>query len=184
MSNAADAALWAHVAAERRDIVELLEGLGADEWLVPSLCEGWRVRDVAAHLLIDDPVRELGVAGVLGRMVRWRFDVDRANQWWVQHNADVPVSTLTARMARSVAPGPVSRVLGPANQLRAAVIHHQDMRRPLGRGSTVPAGRLRATLDAVLTRSGSANLGARQRARGIRLTASDLDWSAGDGPEV
>lgn len=184
MRRATRAVPWGHVAAERGDIVELLTDLRTEEWLAPSLCAGWRVRDVAAHLLVDAPVRELGGLEVLTRMVRWRFDVHRANDWWVHHNADQPTHTLTSRMADSVTPGPVSRILGPGNQLRASVIHHQDMRHPLGRQSILPPDRLRAVLDAVLTPAGSANLGSRQRADGVRLQASDLDWSVGDGPEV
>jgi uncharacterized protein (TIGR03083 family) len=184
MRGAARAETWAHVAAERRDIVELLTDLRPEEWLAPSLCAGWRVRDVAAHLLVDAPVRELGAFEVLTRMVRWRLDVQRANDWWVRHSADQPTHTLVSQMADSVTPGPVSRILGPSNQLRASVIHHQDMRQPLGRPSVLPPDRLRAVLAAVLTPTGSANLGSRQRANGVRLQASDLDWSTGDGPEV
>jgi len=41
---------WATVAAERSTLADLLEGLAASEWAVHSLCPGWRVRDVAAHL--------------------------------------------------------------------------------------------------------------------------------------
>jgi uncharacterized protein (TIGR03083 family) len=184
VSRSARAVTWAHVAAERRDIVVLLRDLSSEEWLVSSLCAGWRVRDVAAHLLVDAPARELGAVEVLTRMLRWRFDVDRANDWWVRRNADLPVDTLIARMSGSVRPGPMSQILGPANQLRASVIHHQDMRQPLGRPSVVPPERMLAVLEAVLTTTGSANLGARGRADLLRLKASDLEWSAGDGPDV
>ena len=42
------------MAAERTELLEFLRMLPADDWLAPSLCEGWRVRDVVAHLLWDD----------------------------------------------------------------------------------------------------------------------------------
>jgi Mycothiol maleylpyruvate isomerase N-terminal domain len=41
------------IVAERADLVEFLRTLSGDDWLVPSLCEGWRVRDVVAHLQVD-----------------------------------------------------------------------------------------------------------------------------------
>jgi uncharacterized protein (TIGR03083 family) len=41
------------VADERRDLVGLLRTLSDEDWQAPSLCEGWRVRDVVAHLLYD-----------------------------------------------------------------------------------------------------------------------------------
>ena len=175
---------WALVRDERRDVLAFLRELTDQQWQAPSLCEGWRVRDVAAHLLVDAPVRELGAVQVLARMARWRFDVHRANAWWVEHNADRPIPTLIDRFEESLAPGPISKLLGPQSQLRASVIHHQDMRRPLGLPRSVPAERMIAVLDVVLTTKGSINLGSRQRAQGIRLTATDLDWSRGDGPEV
>lgn len=45
-----DAGVWSAVDRRRRAVVELLTGLGPHEWNIASLCEGWRVRDVAAHL--------------------------------------------------------------------------------------------------------------------------------------
>ncbi len=50
--------------------------------------------------------------------------------------------------------------------------------------STLPTERLRAVLDVVLTPRGSVNLGSRERAQGLRLVATDADWSHGSGPEV
>jgi AcrR family transcriptional regulator len=41
--------VWAAIDDQRRTLVALLEGLSAEEWLQPSLCDAWRVRDVAAH---------------------------------------------------------------------------------------------------------------------------------------
>ena len=178
------AVTWTLVRDERRDVLDFLRELTAEQWVTPSLCEGWRIRDVAAHLLVDAPVRELGAVQVLARMARWRFDVHKANAWWIEHNADRPIPTLIGRFEQSLAPGPMSKLLGPESQLRASVIHHQDMRRPLALPRSIPPERMIAVLDAVLTTKGSINLGSRQRAQGIRLTATDLDWSRGDGPEV
>ena len=41
---------WTAVATERSSLADLLDGLADSEWAVHSLCPGWRVRDVAAHL--------------------------------------------------------------------------------------------------------------------------------------
>jgi hypothetical protein len=64
------------------------------------------------------------------------------------------------------------------------VIHHQDMRRPLGMPHVIPAERLTGVLDAIITPKGSVNLGSRQRAAGLRLTATDADWAHGTGPRI
>ena len=60
------------VAAERADLVEFLRTLSGDDWLVPSLCEGWRVRDVVAHLLIDTvSVAKSGSPDGTVKLVSW-----------------------------------------------------------------------------------------------------------------
>jgi uncharacterized protein (TIGR03083 family) len=38
------------VAAERRAFSGVLEGLSDADWNVSSLCSGWRVREVLAHI--------------------------------------------------------------------------------------------------------------------------------------
>lgn len=184
MSRIDQQALRAHGLAERQDILHLFHDLSPQEWEVPSLCAGWRVRDVAAHLLVEAPHRELGWAFVARRMLAWRFDIDRINAWWVEHNATVPIGSLIAAFERELEPGPMGHFLRPVNSLRAALIHHEDMRRPLGRPSVAPPERIALTLDSILTPWGSKNLGSRERARGFRLIATDLDWSAGSGPVV
>lgn len=72
-------------------------------------------------------------------------------------------------------------VRGLAGPRRGGLIHQQDIRRPLGLPRQIPAERLRVTLDfarwAPPIRGGL-------RTRGLRLVATDLDWSAGRGPEV
>jgi uncharacterized protein (TIGR03083 family) len=44
--------VWRAIDAERASLADLLDSLGEREWEVPSLCAGWRVRDVAAHLTL------------------------------------------------------------------------------------------------------------------------------------
>lgn len=176
--------VWRLVLAERAEILQLLRSLEPSQWDAMSLCAGWRVRDVAAHLLVDDMFREMGVRGAFARLATGRSDVDRVNAWWVARNAEVPTDELVDRFADSLDPGRVSRLMGAPNQLRAAVIHHQDIRRPLGLARTIPADRLTAVLDAVLTPSGSAGMGSRARARALRLHATDLSWCSGDGLQV
>jgi uncharacterized protein (TIGR03083 family) len=61
-------------------------------------------------------------------------------------------------------------------------VHHQDIRRPLGRPRSIPEERLVAALDA--TPRLRSVFGARHRTRGLRFEATDVDWSWGDGPVV
>ena len=38
------------ITAERRALAAMLAGLSAEQWDAPSLCDGWAVRHVVAHL--------------------------------------------------------------------------------------------------------------------------------------
>jgi hypothetical protein len=62
------------------------------------------------------------------------------------------------------------------------VVHHEDIRRPLGQPRQVPEERLVAALDVAPALSGF--VGSKARAAGLRLVATDVDWRHGDGPEV
>jgi len=66
------------------------------------------------------------------------------------------------------------------------VIHQQDVRRPLVMPRHIPDDRLSWMLDFCLTSSGNSNAGGKPRdwSKGLQLVAADLDWTAGDGPEV
>jgi uncharacterized protein (TIGR03083 family) len=175
---------WAMYAAERSDVHEFLASLAPPQWEEPSLCEGWRIRDVAVHLLVDEPVQQLGVARAVAKAARFRFSIHRINAWWITRNRDRPISTILEAFEGDWQPGRISKMLGPGVGMRAMVIHHQDMRRALGKPRLIPAERVVAALDVILTPRGSSNLGSHERATGLRLRADDIDWSWGNGLEV
>ena len=65
--------VWRVIDAQRLSLAGLLEQLSADEWRQPSLCTGWSIRDVAAHLTLQ----QVGLGGAIGMMARWRGSLDR-----------------------------------------------------------------------------------------------------------
>jgi hypothetical protein len=78
-----------------------------------------------------------------------------------------------------------SRVIKPQESLVDHIVHQQDMRRPLGLPRKVPAERLLAALGVVTVYPGVGGAaGAKNRARGLRLAATDVNWSYGKGPGV
>ncbi len=62
--------------AEREDLLDLLVTLTPEQWAAPSLCAGWSVRDVVAHVLSYE---ELGPRQLAGRFPRGALPVDRVN---------------------------------------------------------------------------------------------------------
>ena len=89
---------WRVIGSERRSLAEQLESLTDEEWETPSLCAGWRVRDVAAHLALVPTAP--GLVGLIGGMVKAggpnRFNHDLA----VRH-AERPTAVIVAELRES-----------------------------------------------------------------------------------
>jgi uncharacterized protein (TIGR03083 family) len=166
------------VEAEQADLVGLIRQLTPDQWSASSLCEGWSVRDVAIHIACGR--KDLWTTLKLWASVGFGSPA-KASAKEIEQRRDLPTADIVEWLGSPIKP----RVVWEMNiQLRALMIHQQDIRRPLEAMRTIPAERLSYVLDRGLTRAGSANLGSRKRARGLCLKATDIDWTAGDGPEV
>jgi uncharacterized protein (TIGR03083 family) len=170
--------VMAQARAEREDLLELLEGLSPDEWREPSLCTGWTVHDVVAHVLSYD---ELGPRRLASRFVRGRLLVDRVNAVGLSEYAARSPAELVELLRAHLTPRGLPAGMGGAIALTDGLIHQQDIRRPLGRPRAIPADRL---LPALRTAMFGPVLRGVLRARDVRLVATDLDWSFGRGPEV
>ncbi len=164
--------------AEREDLLDLLGGLTPAQWRAPSLCAGWSVRDVVAHVLSYE---ELGPRQLAARFARGSFRFGRVNAIGLREYADRSPAELTDLLRRHLTPTGLTAGLGGAIALTDGLIHHQDIRRPLGLPRAVPGERLRPALRTALL--APTPLGV-VRVRGVRLVATDLDWASGRGPEV
>lgn len=158
------------LAAERAELVELLRGLSPAEWETPSLCTGWRVRDVVAHLLtVSTPLPV-----VVSTALRAR-SIDGTNEAIAARYAALSTTELTERFAR----GAWIERFGRRLALSDMFVHQQDIRRPLDRPRPVPPERLRAVLAFPDPFARPWRI-----TRGLRFSAVDLDWSSGAGPLV
>jgi len=173
--------LWDEVA----DIGVLLAELDRDEWDAPSLCDGWRVRDVVGHM-------ELGHTRALPRILvdlaRYRFDVPRGScelsiAWGTDHSPDQMLAIWQRDLVEGHARKGVSKFVKWPDGLVDHLIHHQDVRRALGRPREIPPERLVAALDALATIH-SPIFDTRDKVRPFQLVAADVDWTSGAGPRV
>ncbi|MCX8554781.1 maleylpyruvate isomerase family mycothiol-dependent enzyme [Mycobacterium sp. SMC-16] len=162
--------------AERQDLVDFLGGLSAEQWEQPSLCTGWRVRDVVGHIIGYD---ELSGAETVREFLRGGLFPPRINAAVLARHAGRSIDELRAALAAHVVPRGLTTGFRGRIALSDAMIHQQDIRRPLGLPRQIPPERLTAVLD--FARYAPLLRGA-WRARGVRLVATDLDWSFGRGP--
>ena len=170
---------WELVRREREALVEDLAGLTDEQWELPSLCGGWTVHDVAAHLVDNARTTRLGIVAA---MVRARFDFDRQNDAGVaREKGATPAETLDRLRAvvgrRTTPPAPLD------SRLVEEVVHGDDVRRPLGMHRAYPTETVERALAHQLRTSVGLG-GGKQRAAGLRLVATDADWSHGEGPEA
>ncbi len=170
--------IWPIIHAERQALADDLTGLSPRQWQTPSLSSEWSVHDVLAHLVAAAKMTRLkffpGLAGV-------RFDFHKYMAKLVaREGAGGPEATLAAfravRLRTTSPPAPGSTWLGEA------LVHGEDIRRPLGIAHDYPL----PAVTRVISYYAKFNplLGGRRRIAGVRLTATDTDFSLGSGPVV
>lgn len=171
---------------ERDEFTSLLAALTPEQWERQSLCAKWRVRDVAAHVISYE---DLNFAGFLRRLVKARQSgrmtpaaiANRVNDIGVADFSSLTPDGLVSFFSEHRDPKGVTTGRGCAIALLDAVVHQQDIRRPLGLPRDIPAERLVPALNFALA---APPIRGRRRIRGTRVIATDLDWSIGTGPEV
>jgi uncharacterized protein (TIGR03083 family) len=170
--------LFAATVAERRRLVTVLEGFAHTDWDAASLCAGWRVREVVAHLSMSYRYSRWAVArGIVGARCSFARFADRA----AKHDAGVMSD---AELLQSLASNVEHRWRPPgggqAGALSHDVIHGLDITEPLGLGPPPVA-----TIRHVLDHAGPRNLkffGV--DLHGHQLQATDTDWQLGQGDPI
>jgi uncharacterized protein (TIGR03083 family) len=173
--------VWQVIDAQRQSVVALLEGLSDDEWRQPSLCAGWTVRDVAAHLTLQ----QVGLGGALEMMVRWRGSLDRTIQEAAcRRAAALPTEQIIAEIRDMV--GSRRRNVGVTylETLIDILVHGQDIAIPLGRRLDMPPEAAAVAAGRVLSMRWPPPPPSARKMAGFQLVATDTSWSVGEGPEV
>ncbi|MFJ7961647.1 maleylpyruvate isomerase family mycothiol-dependent enzyme [Streptomyces sp. NPDC096319] len=169
----------AAIAAERRELADLLDTLRTDQWNEQSLCAGWRARDVAAHMSMGF---RLSLPATLGELVKARGNLHRMTDRVARRDAAAHSTTELAAFLRDNAHHPWTPPVGGfAAALGHDVVHGLDITVGLGLGRRLPENRLRILLEEI--RPGSLKFFGADL-DGVRLCAEDLDWSYGSGSPV
>ncbi|HWS38293.1 MAG TPA: maleylpyruvate isomerase family mycothiol-dependent enzyme [Actinoplanes sp.] len=162
-------------------IADFLDRLDESAWTTPTLSDGWTVQHMAAHFVQPMMVN-------LGRFllvsIRYRGDTDRTVDHFTRRLARRPrpelISLLRAHAGDRLNPPRV----GPMGPFAETCVHLRDIARPLGLDVDVPAEHWRILLDYLTGPAPAPALTPPGRLDGLRLTATGLDWSAGDGALV
>jgi uncharacterized protein (TIGR03083 family) len=171
--------VWRHTHEQRRALAALLGDLSDEEWAIPSLCEGWTVRDVAAHVMRSATVTPVEMAVAFVRF-RGRYHTLVAED--ARRAARRPVPELVAEFERH--DGSRRRPFGTSvvDPLLDVLVHSQDIAIPLGRAHPMPiepavVAARRADRLSLLFPDAAPR-------RHLEIRASDADFTVGSGPLV
>lgn len=169
--------IWRHIDEQRTRLADMIDGVEPDRWQTPSLCEGWTVRDVAAHLTHS----HLGKATMIREAVRsgFRFDamVYRVAVQDKQTPHDIAEALRRMRGSRRRPPGTVE-----CDPLMDALVHGQDITVPLGIDWPMPTDA--AVVCARRLWGMRFPLNPRRCWRDTEFVATDADFRVGSGRRV
>jgi uncharacterized protein (TIGR03083 family) len=176
-----DNELWQVVDEQRGAVADLLAGLTAAQWAHPSLCAGWNVRDVAAHLTLQ----ELGVRDLFLLLRSWRGGLDRTTAHMARHRAAaLSPERLVAAIRATIGSRRHNLGVTRLETLIDIIVHTQDIAVALGHRVDVPPAAAAVATDRLLSMRWPPPLPSVRRLAGLRLVATDAQWSAGAGSEV
>ena len=169
---------WPLIHAEREALAADLATLTGEQWATRSLCTDWTVRDVLGHMTATakmTPPKFFASFAAAG------FKFNNMTAKGVAAEATAPPEAGLANFRDHLKdtthpPGPVESMLGEA------VIHSEDIRRPLGLTREYPPEAL--VRVAQFFQGSNMIVGAKGRIADLTLRATDTDWSTGTGPEV
>jgi uncharacterized protein (TIGR03083 family) len=168
------------IAAQRGELAQVLAGLPAASWDAPTLCDGWRVREVVAHITM--PFR------YSGRRFMLELAKSRGNfNAMADRTARRDAAALSAAELADAVGSNVDHPWQPpgGGQLGALthdVIHTLDITEALGLGLRVPAERLGVVLPNLVTPKSLKFFGT--DLDGMQLQATDTGWVFGSGTPV
>jgi uncharacterized protein (TIGR03083 family) len=167
------------ITSQRGRLIALLEGFTTEEWNTPSLCAGWKVRDVVGHLV---SILEVPMPKFVGKvLLAGSFDkvADRFAREIGAREPRALVDSFRVLAGKQFAPPGV----GPIAPLTDLLVHTRDLERPLGLASTLDMQSMHTVLNYVC--GGKARgFVPPKRTNGFRFVAADSDWSIGSGPVV
>ena len=170
--------VWRSIDSERLSLADLLDDLSPAEWETPSLCTGWLVRDVAAHLT----QAHMGYRDALVAAVRARGSFDRMIRDGALRIGPLPPEECSRRIRAMVGSRRRAPMVSPVEPLIDVLVHGQDIAVPLGRERPVPP--VPAAAAAQRAWDMSFPFRARRRLAGLRLRATDGDLALGEGAPV
>jgi len=174
-----DETYWSAVRSVRLGVADLLESLPGADWDAPSLCRGWRVRDVAGHLAL---VPMLSTWDLVAAAPRAGLNPHRINTHLAIRSGSRDRETILGELRAHAGDQRTAKALDTRDSLFDVIVHSQDIAVPLGRDFAVPADYTARGLQRVWAMGWPFR--ARRRLGHVTLRATDSEWTVGTGPAI
>jgi uncharacterized protein (TIGR03083 family) len=172
---------WQVISTERHHLADLLDQLADSDWDQPSLCAGWSVRDVAAHLTLQ----QLGARAAVGMMLAYHGDTDRAIRECARKRAAAwPSQKIIAEIRNTAGSRRHNFGVTYRETLIDVLVHAQDVAIPLARHHPMPPEAAATAATRIWTMRWPPPFPARRAMERFRVTATDTAWSSGQGSQV
>jgi uncharacterized protein (TIGR03083 family) len=170
---------WKAIDQERSALADDLAKLNDEQWETQSLCDQWKVRDVVGHLIFGADMKS---GPILRGLIKNGMNF---NRYVAREGLTIgasPPRTLLKEFRSTIGMRNLLKGATPEISLVDLVCHSADIRRPTGLSRTVPD----ATLLVVANTMKGIGFPIKTKARiaGLHMSATDCDWSTGDGPSV
>lgn len=173
--------VWRYIHAERAALASTLADLSVEDWSHDSLCTGWTVHDVAAHVISTPQIGWSDIAAMSARNLGRGYNTMMFREV-KRLGARETRETILAdfdKYAASTHHVPTTTSIEP---LIDVLVHHQDIVRPLGLARAMPPDAAAVAADRL--RRLSFLMGTRRLLRSVRLVATDVEWTRGAGPTI
>jgi len=169
------------IAQQRRAVADVLATLTPEEWRSPSLCEGWRIQEMAAHLTM--PFR-VGNPRFFASVIGAGGSIPKVMDKFAKAHSSEPPEQLIAYLRDNAASRFVPPTFPDVASLNEIVVHGFDVAIPTGRHVEVPEEVCRLVLDYLVSPKVGYVHSTKGLANGVHLVSTDSTWSWGSGPEV
>ncbi len=163
----------------RRDLLDVLVALDEADWDKPTLCGGWRVREVVCHMAAGP---DMGFGKAIFRMVKSRGNVEAMLDTEACGLGNRSVDEILGHYRANVESASLPATVEAEQFLTDVVIHSLDICHPNGWELELPADRIRTVLSKLVTLGPP--FSGKQRAEGLHLDTTDIDWRHGCGDNV
>ncbi len=167
------------IVADYLALADLLDSLPRERWDTPSLCEGWRVREVVAHLTMPARYDE---AAFMAELRECEFDFTQLSNTIASRDAQLPTEELVGSMRDEKLHEWTPPGGGTHGALNHVVIHGLDITAPLGEPRRSTDASIQIVLDDLTRGGGHAHFGTDISDRTIQAT--DIDYSYGSGSSL